>query len=423
MVKSLLYKILPYIVFTFISLAVSAADTMTGIMHPMFRSLQIKVNGDDQLPPVIVLDSDDHIEIAFDELADERRYLRYRLMHCDALWNPSRLVEQEFLDGFNIGDIEDFRFSMATATHYIHYSITLPNSQMRPIISGNYLLQVFPEENPDDILLQCRFMVSEQSAIVSAETTPRTDIDFQDSHQQLSLMVNTRHSGISDPFNRLMVTIQQNYRPDTETVLPHPSRVNGTNAYYEHLPEMIFKAGNEYRRFETVSTSFPTMGVEEISFSEPYYHMALYPDRPRSEMQYEFDKTQQGRFRIHEYNSPDPDVEADYAVVHFSLEMPKLVGSDVYIDGDLVNRRLDASSVMNYNNASGMYEKALLLKQGAYNYQYLTMPRGSTKAESTTIEGDKYETRNEYLVKVYNRDPMTRYDRLISVARVFSSPD
>ena len=67
----------------------------------MFRSLQIKVNGDDQLPPVIVLDSDDHIEIAFDELADERRYLRYRLMHCDALWNPSRLVEQEFLDGNN----------------------------------------------------------------------------------------------------------------------------------------------------------------------------------------------------------------------------------------------------------------------------------------------------------------------------------
>ena len=70
-----------------------------------------------------------------------------------------------------------------------------------------------------------------------------------------------------------------------------------------------------------------------------------------------------------------------------------------------------------------MYETALLLKQGAYNYQYLTMPRGSTKAESTTIEGDKYETRNEYLVKVYNRDPMTRYDRLIAVARVFSSPD
>ena len=131
MVKSLLYKILPYIAFTFVSLAVSAADTMTGIMHPMFRSLQIKVNGDDQLPPVMVLDSDDHIEIAFDELADERRYLRYRLMHCDALWNPSRLVDQEFLDGFNIGDIEDFRFSMATATHYIHYSITLPNSQDR----------------------------------------------------------------------------------------------------------------------------------------------------------------------------------------------------------------------------------------------------------------------------------------------------
>ncbi|MDE6101082.1 MAG: DUF5103 domain-containing protein, partial [Paramuribaculum sp.] len=58
-------------------------------------------------------------------------------------------------------------------------------------------------------------------------------------------------------------------------------------------------------------------------------------------------------------------------------------------------------------------------KQGAYNYQYLAVPRGaSTRGSTSVVEGDRYQTANEYLVKVYFRQPGSRYDRLVAVTSV-----
>ena len=67
------------------------------------------------------------------------------------------------------------------------------------------------------------------------------------------------------------------------------------------------------------------------------------------------------------------------------------------------------------------------LKQGAYNYRYLIFPSNKgpfsdTSATFTTngllnptaiVEGNKYETSNEYWVGVYYRAPGSRADRLI----------
>ena len=71
---------------------VASAQAETAVFNPAFKSLQTKVNGNDQLPPVIVLGSDDVLEIEFDELSCERRYIRYELYHCDALWQRDTLL-------------------------------------------------------------------------------------------------------------------------------------------------------------------------------------------------------------------------------------------------------------------------------------------------------------------------------------------
>ena len=90
----------------------------------------------------------------------------------------------------------------------------------------------------------------------------------------------------------------------------------------------------------------------------------------------------------------------------------------IFIDGDLTSRRFDDSSLMTYNHSTGRYEKAMLLKQGSYNYQYLAVPPGKKRGYTSIIEGDKYQTVNEYLIKVYTRLPGERYDRLIGVSRI-----
>lgn len=404
-----------------LSVSVEAADTMTGVFHPDFKSLQVKVEGNDQLPAFIVMDSSDHIEISFDELADERRYMRYEIEHCDHKWRPDGLISSMFLDGFNVNDVTDYRYSQATTINYIHYTIRIPNEDVRLKVSGNYLLKVYDESDPETILLQARFQVSENTAGVLVSATPRTDIDYQDAHQQISVVVDPKSINIQDPYRDMYVTVQQNSRPDMLRIVPAPMRISADKYYYEHHPSLIFPAGNEYRRFETVTVNYPSMRVEEMSYSEPFYHATLYTDEPRNEQKYVFDKTQHGRYRVRQFNSDDSDVAADYVLTHFTLDMDEIRGADIFLDGDFTNRRHDASSRMVFDRGHNRYEGAALLKQGSYNYQYVVVPEGSETGITATIEGDKYQTVNEYTVCVYYHKPGELYDRLLGFANILSN--
>lgn len=399
-------------------ISVKAADTMTGIFDDAFHTLRIDVNGNYMAPPVLMMDSGDHLTVSFDELRESNSYLRYSLKHCNANWTESQLVESEFLDGFNFGEVEDYEYSRLTATHYVNYHITLPNEQFRFKVSGNYLLQVYRNDDPDNILLQVRFMVSESTAIVNADVLSVTDIDYNDSHQQVSVTVDATNAGVEDVFNDMMVYVSQNGRLDNEVMVRQPLRVSGKTAYYEHLRPLIFPAGNEYRRMETVSVTYPGMNIESVEYHEPFYHATVATDYPRSANKYIYDQTQNGRFFVREYNSSESEIEADYIVTHFSLDAPELPGKYIFLDGDFVYRRFDPSSMMTYNRATNRYEKTLLLKQGAYNYQYLTVGQGERSGSTATIEGDFYPTVNEYLIKVYTRHRGERYDRLIGVTMV-----
>ncbi len=385
------------------------------------RSLKVEVADNPFAPPVIALDNpQDRIVISFDELSEDRSYLRYELIHCDALWRPEGLVDSEFLDGFNMGEVEDFSYSQATLVHYVHYRITLPNEQVRFTASGNYIVRVYPEDDPEETLLEARLSVCDFSMRAGAEVTSRTDIDTNAAHQQVNVTVDTRQTHLRDPYNDLKVVVSQNGRRDNEVVISQPMRVAGEKLYFEHLRPLIFSAGNEYRRFETSSTRFPGMGVEEVMFANPVYNMRLYTDIPRCGSQYLYDQTQHGRFFVREYDSADSDTEADYVLTHFRLEMPEISGSDIFLDGDFTGRRFDPASRMVYNRASGAYEASVLLKQGAYNYQYLAVPSGSEQGSTGPVEGDFYQTVNEYTVKVYYRPPGGRYDRLVAVTTAYS---
>lgn len=395
-------------------------DTMTGVFCPSFHSLQVKVEGNELAPPIIMLNSNDRIIINFDEIAEDQRYMRYSLVHCDAQWRPSGLVDAEYIDGFNLGDVEQYEFSQMTTTHYVNYTIALPNDQVRFTISGNYLLKVFPEDNHDEILLQARFSVSENTMKVSGGVTSRTDIDYNNRHQQLSVVVDADKVRVQDMFNDLKLVITQNGRIDNQVVVNKPLRIGGRIAYFEHLQPLIFLAGNEYRRMEIISTQYPGMGVEEISYANPLYHMLLTVDQPRYAGSYSYDQTQFGRYKIREYNSSMSDIEADYVIAHFSLDMPELINTDIFLDGDFTYRRFSPQSRMIYNNATKCYEKSILLKQGAYNYQYLTVPSGSSHGKTSIVEGNFYQTINEYVAMVYHRPPGSRYDRLVGATIIYS---
>ena len=385
-----------------------------------FKTLRTQVEGRELFPPIIDLNTNEHITISFDEMTEEVSYLQYSLVHCNADWRPSALSDLEYLDGFNTNPIEEFDFSMATFAHYVHYSLTLPNEDVQFKVSGNYVLLVYPENEPERVLLQVCFSVYENNILVAPSVTSRTDIDYNREHQQVSVTLNANNYRIQNPYNELKVSVTQNGRRDNEVIVNRPLRIQGSQIFFDHDRNLIFEAGNEFRRFEMVATRYAGLGVSNIYHFDPYYHVELTPVKPRSESSYLYDQTQNGRFVIRQSGASNSDTEADYFVVHFTLDSDPIPGGKIYIDGELTNHLYSPYNEMVYNPQTEQYEKTLLLKQGSYNYQYLFLPDGARTATAAPVEGNYYQTVNEYLVKVYHRAPGERYDRLIGIGMSYS---
>lgn len=395
-------------------------DTRTQIMNPRFRTLKTMADGNFMAPPVIRMNTDDHIIISFDEIGEDNSFLEYRLVHCNRDWQPSRLIESEYIDGFNSQRIEDYENSYATFVHYVNYHIVLPNEDMRILHSGNYLLQVYDPEEPETVILQTRFQVSESAVSVTGTAGSRTDLGHYSDWQQLSMEIDTEGLGNINPYQDIVVCVTQNMRGQTIREIRNPLRVNGSVMVYEHMDNLIFPASNEYRRFESVSNSFSGLHVDSLRHMGSNYHVWLKPDKPRADKQYSYDRTQHGRFMVREYNATDSDLGADYITVNFALEMDELRDADVYVDGEFTHDLFDKSNRMTYDAARGAYTASIPVKQGAYNYQYVTVKRNSIgMADPTPIEGNKYETENEYNVSVYFNPPGARADRLVGSASIW----
>ena len=69
---------------------------------------------------------------------------------------------------------------------------------------------------------------------------------------------------------------------------------------------------------------------------------------------------------------------------------------------------------MTYSSESGLYETAFKLKQGFYNYKYVLVDAKGNLDEGV-IDGNFYQTENNYKVLVYYRDLGARYDLLIGI--------
>lgn len=395
--------------------AYADTDTATRVFDPHFRTLKTAVEDNFMAPPVIRLGTDDRIVVSFDEIAEDNSYLEYRLVHCNADWQPSRLVDSEFVSGFNSRRIEDFAFSSSTFVHYVNYRITLPDAETGILHSGNYLLQVYDPDDPDTVILQTRFRVSENVMRGEGSVTSRTDRGYNTEWQQLAFSIDTEGLGAVNPYQDLIVEVTQNMRQETARVIPAPLRVEGYRAVYDHNPDLIYPASNEYRRFESVSNGFAGLHVDSLRYMGSNYHVWLKPDYPRAESQYSYDRTQHGRFLVHEYNATDSDIGADYITVHFTLESPEYSNAEVYIDGEFTHGLYSAYNRMSYDREKGAYLASVPVKQGAYNYQYVVKPaRHAGSATPAPVEGNRYETENEYGVAVYYRPPGSRADRLVS---------
>ncbi len=388
------------------------------ILDSRLHTLQVVVNNDPLLPPIMNLGGRNHLEIGFDEFSHEYHRYIYKVEHCNADWSPStEIFESAYMNGFNGEPIEDYEKSFNTTVLYTHYSLRIPNENISLKLSGNYKLTVYNDEGdePFPVLTAC-FSLVEPGVGIGAAVSTNTDIDFNKAHQQVDFSVNYGAVKVIDPHRELKTVVMQNRRWDNCVVNPKPNIRTANKIEFTHNRQLIFPAGNEYHKFEILDVHIPTLNVDRMEWFDPYYHATLYPNQ--TARNYLYDEDRNGAFIIRNSDDEDVATTCDYVFTHFSLKTPQLPGGEVYLNGEWTYNRLSSEYRMTYNRETQAYEATAFLKQGYYNYNYLFVPDGETQGNSGRTDGNFYETENEYIILVYHRPNGGRYDKLVGYRRM-----
>lgn len=379
------------------------------------NTLRVVLDNDPLLPPVMRLGSASHLNVSWDEMSHDYHRYTYRLQHCSREWEPtSDIFESDFLQGNNGLPVEDYETSFNTTQIYTHYSFRFPNRDIAPRLSGNYKLLVYEDgREEDDPSIEVRFHVVEEEMSLSTQVTSNTEIDFNDRHQQVRLNLNYGSVSVTNPYSQIYARVIQNRRPSRTVsgVMPDINRASGLE--WKHCEQFIFPAGNECRKFEILDVNRSGMNVDNMRWYEPYYHATLWQDNVPAN--YTSDEDHNGLFIPRTEDREADDTQAEYAIVHFTLLSPRLA-SDVYVSGQWNNGETNPGSLMHYNEEAECYEAAILLKQGYYEYQYITGDGGTAQTM-----GDFWQTENEYQTLIYYRETGGRYDRIVAYSRVNTS--
>lgn len=379
------------------------------IYNPNIASLQVMAGSDWRSLPIAQLGGTP-IRIDFDELSHDNHRYTYKIEHCEANWQTTQsLYESNYMaGGIDNMTIDNIEQSINTTQLYTHYSLTIPNENCHLTMSGNYKLTVIDDDNGEKILTAC-FMLYEPIVKIGINYVTNTDVDINKSHQQVRLSLSYNGLKITNPTTQLHTVVLQNRRWDNAVIDAKPDYISANGLEWLHNKQLIWNAGNVYRKFEMLDLDHPTMGIDEITWDGERFHAKVMEDTPRPS--YVYDESAQGAFIIRNSDNSEINYTCDYAQVHFTLKTDRQNG-DVYLNGDWTRDQFQKESLMEYDETDKSYHATIPLKQGYYSYQYLVKKEdGNTSPVST--EGNFYQTQNYYDALVYYRATGDRTDRLV----------
>jgi hypothetical protein len=392
------------------------------VYHNNIKTVLFNRKGWEFSPSIIELNTDEKLVLRFDDLDADFKNYYYTIIHCDALWNPSDLMEYEYIEGFYQDLINNYFFSRNTRVAFTNYHLEFPNHNMKPLVSGNYILKVFVDGDPDNVALTRRFMVFEQRLAIEATVKQATNLNFRDTKQEIDFIINTSQFRISNPYQELKVVLTQNGRWDNAIYNLQPRLVQGNQLIYDYEDGNLFAGGNEFRNFDTKSLRYRSLRIREISPSSRGWDVHLQPDRNRRFLRYTTTPDINGKFLIKTDDYHDDILESDYTWVYFTLPHHEpMTNGNIYILGELTDWNFTSMNRMEYNYQDSQYEQRLLLKQGYYNYKYAFLEDGKDVADVTLFEGSHSITENDYTIFVYYRKPGDLFESLVGVRHVNSA--
>ena len=357
--------------------------------------------------PVIALRSNEALQLEFDLLGADLRPVSVYFYHTDVNWQRD-LSPSEYLGIFNKDDVLDYKSSRSTDVTYSHYSYQFPNDAISFLISGNYILRVTEMGREDQVLFERPFFIAEQNTRLQMgiENLLIGQGGFTAVQPVVSFIPPAELDANVFDFKACFA---RNGRFEQVRCIDQPSLIQQPALRFYLRPDQAFEPITaDY--FLDISDMRVGNRIARIAFDEAPYFVTLEPDLARFPGD-PLDPLLYGQSVISETVTEfsDPDVSAEYVNVLFSYVTSsggKTTG-DIFVVGSFNGWQIEQDKRLTWNEEFDRYEVEVLLKQGRYDYRYITegqqLPRGTVSRPE-----------NLYTALVYYNDIRFNTDRLLS---------
>ena len=407
-----------------------------------FKSIQFYVVGAELSLPVASLGRSVPLELRFDDLEHGDSF-SYSIMHCDRNWRLSDIPSNEYLEGWESERMREFSYSVGTRVSYTHNWLRLPNDDMSWLLSGNYALMIFDDDwSDEEPVIVRRFMVVDPKVEVFPSLTPALGTGKYNTAHELNVDIRIDEGvRIARPQQEISISVIQNnqWLKAKNNIF---ATVERRDRLSWNLPQQLqFMAGKDYRSLDLRSARAP-MGRTKILERQKDEIVALIrPDEPRDQRTFIDNADLNGAFiildedvqfdpyQIEDYTQTADNIDilrlhtqTEYIKVLFTLlQRDKMTDHNVYVTGSWCDWELREDNKMVWEPDYSAYMITDLVKQGFYDYEYVTLPKSTDVNYEVDVEGDRFETENLYSIFVYYREYGGRYDELIGVHQFLSN--
>src|SRR5260370_1722202 len=226
------------------------------VFRPEIKSVEFYNTKKQPSFPIIRLNSGEQLLLAFDDLRGGTRNYYYTIEHCDDAWNSSNLSSAEYMQSFTEDQIRDYNYSSSTLQKYTHYELKLPNDNIVPKLSGNYILKVYEDGDHSKMVLTQRFYVLNSKVSVMAEVVPSPDISLKQTNQKINFTVDYGSLRVQNPNFDIRTFIMQNARSETGQLSNQTANIRVTQLVYNDLSTNDFKRRTACSHFDSRTLNF-----------------------------------------------------------------------------------------------------------------------------------------------------------------------